>query len=413
MRTAATRSVRDEFRSGWKVVLASTVGFALGSSGLTFYTSGVFVDALRIQFHWSIAGLQSGMLMLGLLGLVLTPVTGWLADRFGSRRVAIPSTIAFGLCFMALSRQDGSYATFLILWGLVAIAGAGTMPLVWSRVVSGWFSAGRGTALGITLLGTGLTAMFAPPLAAHLIQVGGWRFAYRVLGGGSLCIATPLLLLFLRDKARVEHTSNELHGRSVGEALRDRRFWIIGFCLLCVTLTVAGIIPNLVRLLTNDGFARSQAAWTASVIGLFVVGGRLACGFLMDRLHAPVVGACFFAGLPVGCLLLASPGLSPLGAVVAAALVGLGAAAEFDVIPFLVSRYFGLRKLGSVLGLVTLFFTVGASAAPIAFGRSFDVYGSYAVMLYAAAIASTLGAASLLLLGPYPSLSLRPITVAA
>lgn len=400
-----TGAVRREFKAGWRVVLACTVGFALGSSGLTFYTSGVFLDALKTEFHWSVAALQSGIVVVGLLAFILTPTVGYLIDRFGSRRVVIPSMIAFGLCFMALSRQDGTYRTFFILWTLLAISGAGTLSLVWSRAVSGWFDAGRGLALGVTLLGTGVTAVVAPPLAAWLIKLGGWRFAYVMLGAGSLCLSAPLLLFLLHDRESARRTTVDVPGRSLGQALRDWRFWMIGACLLCATLTVAGIIPNLVKLLTSHGFSRVQAASTVSFIGVFVILGRLSCGFLMDRFHAPWVGAAFFAGLPVACLLLASPSLGVPGAVTAAALVGLGAAAEFDVIPFLVCRYFGLRRLGMVLGAVMLFFNLGSATAPIAFGRVFDVYGGYASILYVMAGVSTLGALSLLTLGRYPDLT--------
>ncbi len=396
-------ALKTEFAKGWTVVLASTVGFALGGSGLIFYTSGVFLDALRNEFHWPVASLQSGLILIGLLSFVLTPSIGWLSDRFGSRAVAIPSMIAFGLCFMGLSREDGRYSTFLALWALLAIASAGTQAIVWSRAVSGWFSAGRGMALGITLLGTGVTAMVAPPLAAHIIERHGWRMAYIALGGGALCLSLPLLFLFLRDNVAARGSvATPLAGCSTGEALKNWRFWIIGFCLLCVTFTVAGVISNFIKLMTGHGFSRSQAAWVASMSGVFIIFGRLACGALLDRLHGPFVGAAFFLGLPVACLLLSASTLGLPAALVAASLLGLGAAAEFDVIPYLVSRYFGLRKLGSILGLVTLFFQLG-SVAPVLFGAVYDHLGGYRVMLWIAAVVSTAGPVSLLLLGAYPT----------
>jgi MFS family permease len=378
-------------------------GFALGGSGLIFYTSGVFADALRNEFHWPMAALQSGSFVTGLLALVLTPTMGLLADRFGSRWVAIPSMAAFCLCFMALSLQDGRYSTFLVLWVMLAFTSAGTLSVVWSRAVAGWFSAGRGLALGITLLGTGLTSVIAPPLVAHLIGGHGWRFAYLAVGAGALCISLPILLLFLRDKPVDDSlAAKETHGATAREAIADWRFWIMGFCLLCVTITVAGIISNLVKLMTGHGFSRADAAWAASMTGVFVIFGRLTCGFLMDRLHAPVVGAAFFMGLPVACLLLSASHLTMPMAMVAASLIGFGAAAELDVIPYLVARYFGLRKLGSVLGFAMLFFTVGSATGPIIFGRTFDIFGSYRFALWGGAIVSLIGPLSLTLLGPYP-----------
>jgi len=380
------------------VVLASTIGFALGSSGLVFYTSSVFINALRQEFHWSVAGLQSGVLVTGLLALVTTPAVGGLVDRFGTRRIAIPSMAAFGLCFMAMSLQDGRFSTFLILWALLSISGAGTLSLVWSRTISGWFDAGRGTALGITLMGTGLTALFAPPLTVYLIHLGGWRFTYRALGAGAICISLPLLLLFLRDKTPTHVGPATRPGFDVGGALRHWRFWVIGFALFAITAVVAGLISNLFKLLTSEGYTPAHAAMVAGAVGLFVILGRASCGVLMDRLRPQVVGAAFFAGAPLACILLSTSSGSTLS-LVAAALIGLGAAAEFDVIPFLLCRYFGIARLGSILGLVMIFWSVGAALGPITFGHVFDVYGNYRIALWAGAAASALAAASLLTLG--------------
>jgi MFS family permease len=413
MTMAAAAETRAEFRLGWPLVLASMVGFACGSSGLVFYTSSVFVTALKKDFHWSMAALQSGPLVTGVLALVLSPTSGWLVDRFGTRRVAIPSMIAFCLCFMAMSLQNGQYRVFLMLWALLSISGAGTLSLVWSRAISGWFDAGRGTALGAAMLGTGLTAMAAPPLTAWLIHLGGWRFAYRALGGGALVLSLPLLLLFLKDRPPTRTAASApLSGLGVGEALRDWRFWLIGFCLFGVTFTVAGVISNLVKLLTAEGFSTAHAAGVAGFIGLFVILGRMSCGALMDRAHAPYVAAGFFAAAPIACVLLTLGGAQSVPVLIAAALTGLGAAAEFDVAPFLLCRYLGLKNLGSILGLVMVFWSVGAALAPAIFGHSFDVYASYKPVLWFGAGLSALSALGLLLLGPYPEFRAEPLNVA-
>jgi len=397
MRAPITPAAAEEFRKGWPVVLASMVGFALGSSGLVFYTSGVFVAALRQEFHWSIAALQSGVLVTGLLALILTPLSGWLVDRFGARWVAIPSMAAFGLCFMGMSLQDGRYTTFLLLWALLSISGAGTLSLVWSRAVSGWFEAGRGTALGLTLMGTGLTAMLAPPLTAYLIHLGGWRFAYRALGGGAIAVSVPLLILFLRDKVPAQADTALVSGYGVGRAVLNWRFWVIGLALFGITAVVAGLISNLIKLLMGAGYTAVHAAAIASVVGLFVIIGRAFCGMLMDRLRPQIVAAAFFAAAPLACILLTLGGEWATPA--AAALIGLGAAAEFDVVPLLLCRYFGLSKLGSILGLVMIFWSVGAALGPIGFGHIFDVYGSYRIALQAGAVLSAMASAALLTLG--------------
>jgi predicted MFS family arabinose efflux permease len=299
---------------------------------------------------------------------------------------------------MAMSLQDGRYTTFLMLWALLSITGAGTLSLVWSRVVSGWFDAGRGTALGVTLMGTGITAMVAPPLTAYLIHLGGWRFAYRVLGAGAICISLPLLLLFLRDKTQGDPQTVPQPGVDVGRSLSHWRFWVIGFALFGETTVVSGLISNLFKLLTSQGYTSAHAATVAGLVGLFVIVGRASCGLLMDRFNPQAVGAAFFTGPPLACILLNVSHGSTV-ALLAAALIGLGAAAEFDVIPILLCRYFGIVRLGSILGLAMIFFSVGAALGPITFGHVFDVYGDYRLALWLGAALSASAATALLTLG--------------
>jgi len=68
-----------------------------------------------------------------------------------------------------------------------AMAGAGLVICV--TLVSRWFVAHRGLALGLMLSGTSLGNAFVPQLATWLIDVNGWRASFYVLA----CL--PLALL--------------------------------------------------------------------------------------------------------------------------------------------------------------------------------------------------------------------------
>jgi MFS family permease len=87
--------------------------------------------------------------------------------------------------------------------------------------------------------------------------------------------------------------------------------------------------------------------------------------------------------------------------VVIAALVGLAAGAEFDIMSFLVSRYFALNRYGIIYSCLDALFKIGAGIGGPLFALSFDFSGSYALVLNCSA-ASLIGVALLLLiLGPY------------
>jgi cyanate permease len=69
---------------------------------------------------------------------------------------------------------------------------------------------------------------------------------------------------------------------------------------------------------------------------------------------------------------------------IAVITLGLSAAAEIDLVAFLVSRFFGLKAYGKIYGSQLSIFYLGAAVGPLAVGMSFDITGSYTQVLYAA-----------------------------
>ena len=89
------------------------------------------------------------------------------------------------------------------------------------------------------------------------------------------------------------------------------------------------------------------------------------------------------------------------GALLAAVLVGLAAGAEFDLMSFLTSKYFGQRKYGIIYSWLYAGFKLSAGIGAPLFGLSFDLTGSYSFMLYCAAGSLIGGSLLMLILGPY------------
>jgi MFS family permease len=93
-----------------------------------------------------------------------------------------------------------------------------------------------------------------------------------------------------------------------------------------------------------------------------------------------------FGCAAIALLLLAGGAAGPL-AILAAVLMGLGVGAEADVMPYLVSRYFGLKALGELFGYIFSAYTLGVAAGPVLMGAGFDSTGSYVRPLTILAIA--------------------------
>jgi MFS family permease len=400
---------RREFRVGWRIVLAGLVGSMFGISALPFYTLGIFVRPLGDAFGWSREAIQWGFTVQMLGMLTVAWGYGLLTDRWGARRVALLSQLGLGLGLLGIAAVQ-SLPHWYAAWFLLALVGAGTSPITWTRGVAGWFDAARGTALGLMLAGTGLTALIAPPLVTAIVAAHGWRAGYVALGLGVLLVALPVVALFFRDGAGLALTARgALAGLSRREAFASRAFWMMLIVFFLVTFAVSGLIPTIVPLLMDRGFSAEEAALFASLVGAAVIAGRIVAGMLLDRFWAPAIAAAFLLLPAASCLLLALGGTtSPLVIALSVILVGLAAGAEFDLVAYMTSRYFGMAHYGLIYSQLMMGMLVGGGFGPPVFGRVFDQMGSYTPILLAAAGIFVTAPLLLLTLGRYPSFAVRP-----
>ena len=137
--------------------------------------------------------------------------------------------------------------------------------------------------------------------------------------------------------------------------------------------------------------------------GLAVIAGRLAGGWLLDRVWAPAAAFGILLLPAAGCWLLAQPHISASSAMLAVISLGLAAGFEFDLLAFLIARYFGRRRYGSIYGCFYVVIAVGGATGPVLFGRIYDLTGSYARILLIGAVCIVSGGAILLGMGKYPA----------
>jgi MFS family permease len=393
-----------ELRRGWRIVAVSAVGVGLGLSPLPFYSIGVFTKPLAEEFGWARAEIQLVLAFITLGALIGSPIVGALMDRIGVRRVVLVSVVGLGVGLAALGLLTNSPTTFYAIGFVMALLGAGTTPVTWSRAIFDWFVARRGLALGLALTGTGISAFFIPRLTTFLVAEVGWRFAYVTLGLLPILIALPLCWLWLKPAPRAGGRAQAAGetGFTFQEAVRSYRFYVIFVSFFLAGLATGGVSTNVVPMLTDRGFDAETAAWVAGAQGLAVVAGRFITGYLLDRVWAPGMAAFVFALPAAACFVLSLGSPSITVSTAAVILVGFAGGAEFDLIAYFTARYFGLRKFGVIYGTLYALFVTASGIAPAMFGRAYDMTGSYEAILQAGAVCFLLGAALVLTLGRYP-----------
>jgi len=393
-----------EFRRGWPIVLSSMLGVGLGLSPLPFYTIGVLAPHLHGAFGWGMGQIFFGITITTLVMLVAGPLAGYLSARFGPRPVALGSLLLFGLAFMAFSLGNGSLQLYYLTWGAIALLGAGTLPITWTRGVNSWFEERKGLALGLALTGTGLFGIFSKPLTAWLIEGFGWRGAYVGLGLLPILIALPVAFALFRNTdgdPLAPASTRVLEGLSFSETLRSWRLWLMAAAFIPISFALGGPIPNMENILKAKGFEMADVIRLTPFIGLSALIGRLVGGWLLDRFWAPAVALVILCLPGLSCWMLAHGELSFAEAVLSICLIGFAVGVEYDLMAFLVARYFGMRSYAQTYSLLYVCFSIGAGFGPAVFGWSFDRSGSYAGVLMASFVALVAGAVSFLALGGY------------
>lgn len=398
----------SEVRRNWRLLVSACTGIICSSIVLPYYSIGALVVPITAEFGWQRSQFQMAILFSSGLGALTAPVVGWLIDRYGARRIALPGIVGLTLGFVLATFMDGRLWMLYLAYGAMALLGAGTIPVTWTRAITTNFFRQRGLALGLTLSGTGLCAVIVPQYAVWMVEAYGWRAAYLGLAALPLLIAGPVVYFGFRPReglAGEQLGAGEEHwGITLREAFRTAKYWVLLISIFVVYMAVSGIGPNLIPALVDDGLTSAQAATALSTFGGAIIAGRVIVGYLVDRFWAPGVAALSLS-LPVaGCLMLVgAPGFET--AVAAALLIGIAAGAELDLMSFLAAKYFGLRHYAKIYAVLYATLAVCSGTAPMLFARVYDLTASYDVSFWISTVLFALGAVLVLAMGAYPKVA--------
>lgn len=391
-----------EERAGWAVVVAAFSGVMVSFGSLFVFTFSVFLKPLSAEFGWSRESISAAFGIAAMSVAVCSPFLGRLLDRHGPRPIVLPCMAVFGAAFASLSALTPNLLHLWAVFLVMGIAGNGTTQMGYARAVSSWFSRRRGLALALVVSGTGAGAILFPPLAQSIISGYGWRTAYLALGCFIFVLGLVPTALFVRERPSAAGAAGTvLPGVGAREGLRMRAFWILVGTLLLSSLAINGAMTHFSAVLTDRGVPAEQAALALSILGAASLSGRLIAGALLDRFSGPGVAFFLLAGAAAGIAILAT-GATPAAAFASAALIGLGLGGEADVVPYLLTRYFGLRSFSTLYGFTWTAYAVAGAAGPVLMGRVFDLTASYTALLSLLSLATLAAAALALTLPAYP-----------
>jgi MFS family permease len=365
------------------LVLYLTMFFVMAG---TTNTISIFITPLIKTYGWTHARVSvlptAFSLTQGCFGLLV----GWLLDRFDARSVMSVGAVvaASGL---ALAGSSHSFSPFLGAYVLAGIGASAATQVPGAVVSANWFTDRRGLALGITIAGGSSGGAILPPVADYLVRHVSIGTAYYALVIPIIVLVLPCIIMFIRtrpasmaDAGASRSDATELPGVELGPALRSRQFWTLIAVQIFAGIGLGGIFFFTVASLIRAGFSPAHAALAQSCKHLFAVAGIISIGAIADRFTARRVMP--FAALVLGCsglLLLGarSPGLWPLYLfafmVTFAATGGITSA----LMPVVLAEVLGLKRFGTLAGMLGLAATFGMAAGPMVVGWAVDLTSDY------------------------------------
>jgi len=385
---------------GWFVVAAA---FALTFVGFgCTYSFSAFIDPFQHDFSASRGSVSLVFAFAGFLYFMVGSVSGPLADRFGSRRLALIGMILIGIGLAAASAAR-SLTDIYLAYGLGIGLGVGCSYVPAVGTVPRWFAKRRGFASGLASSGIGAGALVVPPIASFLIATAGWRETCLILGGFAVIIGGGMALLIENDPgqrglapdgevAQADIASaKQTSGTSIREAVRSRRFLALYAACLACGFGVFVPFVHLVPYAVDHGITPATAAFLISAIGIGSTIGRFFIGGLADRLGRQFGLFAMFVGMALAllCWPLAAK-FWPLA--IFAFVFGTAYGGWVALLPAVIMDYFGGRNVSGLIGILYTSAGFGTLIGPSAAGFAFDLTHSYTLPILWSAFGNVIAA---------------------
>jgi len=382
---------RTRIYHGWYIVFSTFIAQML-VIGLTTYSFGLFVKPVSVEFGLSRANANLGMMVIILGMACASPLIGRILDRFSARAVMGTAAIAFGVGLIGISVTRSPWLIAALLFVPVSLSASGLTHLTTSTLVSRWFLAKRGRALGIAAISASVSGVIVVKFIAFLVESAGWRSALFIYGSIEIITVTLLCLIFIRDRPSdlglnidgalaqaEEHSEQAIHDEhpyTVRDLLQMRDYWCISASTGLTLAIDYALMASLIPYGLDRGLSTGDAASLISVISFVAAIGKLVSGYYCDRIDKRhILWLANSLTILFMLILLSSPSYTVL--LLACATAGMSIGGTIPVWYASVAHRFGTSSYGTALGLmIALHMPLSLLSVKFA-GEVFDRTGSY------------------------------------
>ncbi|TVQ45512.1 MAG: MFS transporter [Gloeocapsa sp. DLM2.Bin57] len=376
------------------VVLGLLLLLCLG----TVYSWSIFRKPLEDLFQISATESLLPFTVFLVLYSMLMPVAGFYIQKFGPTKIAALGGIVMGIGYI-LSGFTNNLLMLTITYGVIGGAGVGIAYGVPLAVSAKWFPERKGLAVGLTVIGFGLSPLVTAPLSTKAIATFGLLPTFIILG-----VSFIIIIVAISTTLRLPPTGWQPQGwnppltsntntTTPKQAWHFRVFYILWFCYALGTfagLSAIGISsPVAQEIIKLD---QNTAAFAVSLFAIFNGLGRPLFGWLTDRLKPK--GAAIIAYtlvLIASILMLNAQEGQNLTYLVAFSLFWMSLGGWLAIAPTATISLFNPDDYAKNYGLIFTAYGVGALFGTVIAGRIRDFFGSYTYAFYPTIILAIIG----------------------
>ncbi len=364
--------------------LGSVVGLAFGPSVIAILAISPFIPPIEAEFGWSRVQVSLAATIVSYMVVFVSPLQGFLVDRLGPRKVILTSIPLFALSLASLYWLPDSLPIYYTIWVLIPLFSIGLWPLGYLQAVSQWFEKKLGLALGCANAGIGVGSTIVPLIVAALIAGYDWRTAFLGLAAIVFFVTWPVTFFTIKELSgeEVQAAKRSASGTPFRDAIREPVFFMLCAAFFLLGLTATSLVTQQVPLLIEAGWSQTDASFVQALFGFALLFARVFIGFIIDHFFAPRVMQIVSVGGAVSCVLYA---IAPDAGILSALLLGFLLGAEFDVLAFLIKRYFGNVAYGRLYGVIFGVFYLGSGLGIVGLAAIRQAFGSYDAGLFMAA----------------------------
>jgi predicted MFS family arabinose efflux permease len=366
-------------RSYLAVALAAGAVFALGLG--VRQSQALFIGPINSSTGIGYAAISLAFAVGQMMWAVSMTAAGAMADRWGPRPVMLGGALLVAAATAATPLAT-STAELVIVVGILAACGAGAIgPGLLMSAGSRWIpEARRNMATGIVNAGGSFGQFTVIPLAQLFIGIAGWQPAMVILGAIGL-MAVPLILWITQGHA--EHAAAQPAApagslkQAVVTAVKNPSYLLLTAGFFTCGFHVAFIATHLPGIVASCELPPSVSAWSLALIGLFNIFGSLWIGrFINGRRMKLALAGIYFVRALIILVFFFSP-KTTLAFLLFACAIGFTYLSTVPPTIGLVIKFYGMRYMATLFGIVMMSHQVGGFLGAWLGGRAYEANGNF------------------------------------